>query len=66
MSAAVMEIKMSATQSCRVNEERHKQSPVQRVNTSMPVYCHVPRAVFFSTGMNLQNPGKLLINKGGI
>lgn len=46
MSAAVMEIKMSATQSCRVNEERHKQSPVQRVNTSMPVYCHVPRALF--------------------
>lgn len=47
MSAAVMEIKMSATQSCRVNEERHKQSPVQRVNTSMPVYCHVARALFF-------------------
>lgn len=66
MSAAVMEIKMSATQSCRVNEERHKQSPVQRVNTSMPVYCHVPRALFFSTGINLQNPGKLLVNKGGI
>lgn len=66
MSAAVMEIKMSATQSCRVNEERHKQSPVQRVNTSMPVYCHVPRALFFPTGINLQNPGKLLVNKGGI
>lgn len=30
MSAAVTEIKMSATHSCRVNEEKgHKQPPVQ-------------------------------------